>query len=647
MKQQTLSFFTKTLIVFGLLGSFSLPHFTDLLHANTAQAGNELQNWWPVESVKLSGTQPFKALVSNMDVKNYTMYWQVDGGQLNKMDDSTADYPHKEVTVDLSGWHWKDNGVYTITFVAKDGSGNVISTKDVRIYVNYTETATPAVKSETIAATPAPTIAPAPVATPIPTPVPTPVPTITPTPVPTPIATPVPTVTPIPPTPTPLPIATPVPVAVTSAALVSSVPIAEVWWPLNNSTFNGQQPFKAVVKNLSLNQYKMYWQVDNGQLNEMSDTMIDGAHKEMLVDVSNWWWNNDNHYTLNFIAKDLSGKEITRQTISFTKGNGTVTASASTISGTVPVATPVAVVPTVVTTPVAPTLGNVLAGISFYVNPNSNAKNQAAQWKDSRPTDAAFMQKIASEPDAKWIGNWNGDVYNDVKNYVSQATVSGATPVMIAYNIPGRDCGSYSAGGATNAANYETWITNFANGIGNKKAVVILEPDALAGITCLDQAGQASRIKLLKDAVTTFKSKGNVAVYLDAGNSNWVSADEMAPRLKSAGIDQADGFALNVSNYYTTTDNVAFGTRLSALVGGKHFVVDTSRNGQGSLGSEWCNPAGRGLGHPATTNTGNPLVDAFMWLKNPGESDGTCNGGPSAGVWWPDYALGLAKRAEF
>ena len=55
---------------------------------------------------------------------------------------------------------------------------------------------------------------------------------------------------------------------------------------------------------------------------------------------------------------------------------------------------------------------------------------------------------------------------------------------------------------------------------------------------------------------------------------------------------------------------------------------------------------GQALGHAPTTDTGHPLVDAFLWVKVPGQSDGTCNGGPRAGAWWADYALELSKAAE-
>ena len=81
-------------------------------------------------------------------------------------------------------------------------------------------------------------------------------------------------------------------------------------------------------------------------------------------------------------------------------------------------------------------------------------------------------------------------------------------------------------------------------------------------------------------------------------------------------------------------------------MGGKHFVVDTSRNGLGPTpDGQWCNPPGRALGAAPTLETGDPAADAFLWIKRPGESDGACNGGPSAGTWWADYALGLARRA--
>ncbi|MCW2873942.1 glycoside hydrolase family 6 protein, partial [Actinacidiphila oryziradicis] len=39
-------------------------------------------------------------------------------------------------------------------------------------------------------------------------------------------------------------------------------------------------------------------------------------------------------------------------------------------------------------------------------------------------------------------------------------------------------------------------------------------------------------------------------------------------------------------------------------------------------------------------------VDAYLWVKRPGESDGSCRGAPPAGQWWSDYALRLARAAQ-
>lgn len=286
---------------------------------------------------------------------------------------------------------------------------------------------------------------------------------------------------------------------------------------------------------------------------------------------------------------------------------------------------------------------NPLAGRRLYVDPNSAARRQAETLRRSRPQDAALVEVIANQPVARWLGGWVGDIGREVDAAVSTITSSGALPVFVAYNIPGRDCRSYSAGGASDADAYRRWIQDFANGLRGRGALVILEPDALAGMDCLDAAGQASRLALLREAVVALKRQ-NANVYIDAGNASWRSASVMASRLQQSNVALADGFSLNVSNYQANAANIRYGEQLSRLVGGRHFIIDTSRNGLGSA-SNWCNPRGQALGVVPTTNTGHPLVDAFLWVKQPGESDGTCNGGPKAGSWWSDIAVELSRAA--
>ncbi len=303
------------------------------------------------------------------------------------------------------------------------------------------------------------------------------------------------------------------------------------------------------------------------------------------------------------------------------------------------------------TIPTAPGLSpavtsNALSGATFWSDPYSNAKATANAWRTARPADAAQMDKLGAAPSARWIGDWNVNVQADVDAAVTTIARTGALPVFVAYNIPQRDCGGYSGGTTTTIDAYKAWIAAFANGVGSRRAAVVLEPDALAGMDCLSAADQQTRLSLLSFAVQTLTAKGSIAVYLDAGHPRWQSAPTMASRLVSAGVAMAQGFSLNVSNFLSTRDNVDYGTQISSLVGGKHFVIDTGRNGLGPTADyQWCNPAGRALGTRPTTQTGNALVDAFLWIKTPGESDGVCNGAPSAGTWMPEYALGLAQRA--
>jgi endoglucanase len=290
-----------------------------------------------------------------------------------------------------------------------------------------------------------------------------------------------------------------------------------------------------------------------------------------------------------------------------------------------------------------PIKANPFAGARLYVDPESPAQDLVTQWASTRPADAALMAKIANESKAEWLIDWNANVRPFVDDRTRIITAAGALPVFVAYRIPNRNC--RSGNGAASPDAYRAWMREIGAGIGTRKAVVILEPDALAGLDCLSTMDQATRLALLQDAVLTLKAHPNIAVYIDAGTSAWQPVATTVGRLNHAGIATADGFALNIANFQTNASTITFGDAISAATGGKHYVFDTSRNGRGALIGEWCNPAWRGLGTAPTTNTGRATVDAVLWIKSPGESDGTCGGGPASGQWWTDYALGLANRA--
>jgi len=293
---------------------------------------------------------------------------------------------------------------------------------------------------------------------------------------------------------------------------------------------------------------------------------------------------------------------------------------------------------------------------TFYVNPDNHARAGAQQLRAAGKVQQARLvqRRIADRPTATWLTSDPDAGYADARR-VSRATApDGSLPVLVAYNVPNRDCGQFSSGGAADIDAYLEWVGSFAAGVGRNPAVVILEPDALAHALEGCGGGQSAdeRQRLLSEAVDILKRQPELRVYVDAGNASWVTdVDALAAGLRASGVAQADGFALNVSNFETTERSVDFGTRLSRRLGGAHFVVDTSWNGNGPLEStgadrashaDWCNPPGRRLGTPPTTDTGYPLVDALLWVKQPGDSDGTCGkGAPPAGEWYPELALDL------
>ncbi|MFJ8014193.1 glycoside hydrolase family 6 protein [Streptomyces sp. NPDC096339] len=288
----------------------------------------------------------------------------------------------------------------------------------------------------------------------------------------------------------------------------------------------------------------------------------------------------------------------------------------------------------------------------FWVDPQSAAARQVAAWEEAgRNGDAQVLRRIADRPMALWPTG--DDPGTEIRRAAAGAAAAGRTMVLTAYNIPYRDCGQRPAGGAKDARAYRSWIGAFAAGIGGGKAVVVLEPDAVAHTVdgCTPSGRHAERYRLLSEAVDRLKRNPHTRVYLDAGGPGRTGspADLVAP-LRKAGLEHADGFAVNVSGFQSDTAARAYGAEISKAAKGKHFVIDTGRNGDGPLPGDRaearCNPPGRSLGRAPADRTGDPLVDAYLWVKRPGESDGTCRGGPAAGAWWPDYALGLARRAR-
>ncbi|WP_082462112.1 glycoside hydrolase family 6 protein [Agromyces sp. Leaf222] len=402
---------------------------------------------------------------------------------------------------------------------------------------------------------------------------------------------------------------------------------------------------------------------------------------------------------------------------------------------------------TAVAAPAAADEPDDLAGATLYVDPFSTTLEAAQQLGGQARADA---QLLGSIPSGSWITEGTpAEAKAAVDAVVDRATARGQMPVIVAYNLPFRDCAQYSAGGAADTASYLAWIDGVAAGIGGRPATVILEPDGVGIIphyTTLDggqewcqpaeldpSTAASDRYLQLNGAVDRLKGGAATSVYLDGTGASWLNVGEISDRLIKAGVARADGFFLNASNYQFTANSTAFGTWVSSCIayatevntapaafgecgnqywnGGPdnrwqgtamtqyaewsadaadpaantsgvdsryrlilgdvapttHFVIDTSRNGLGPwqypadtypTHEDWCNPPARGLGVQPSTATGVPLVDAYLWIKVPGESDGKCYRGtagpldpargiedPAAGQWFTQQARELVALA--
>jgi endoglucanase len=212
------------------------------------------------------------------------------------------------------------------------------------------------------------------------------------------------------------------------------------------------------------------------------------------------------------------------------------------------------------------------------------------------------------------------------------------------YNIPNRDVGQYSKGGASSRERYIDYVERFARGVGESSPIVIYEPDALPHSTLLSEEEQEWRLQLMKESLQMLTDNCNGIFYIDVGHSSWLSPEKVVELLDKISNPKVRGFSVNVCNYRTTEESLRWGRKICKWREKDYFIIDTSRNGQGPNEVEWCNPPNRGLGIPPTTTTKHKRCDAYLWIKIPGESDGKCNGGPKAGMFWGEQAEELVTN---
>jgi cellulose 1,4-beta-cellobiosidase len=350
---------------------------------------------------------------------------------------------------------------------------------------------------------------------------------------------------------------------------------------------------------------------------------------------------------------------------------------------------------------------NPFAGASFYVNPGYAARVEAAAATAAQ--DAPRIRKVGASPTALWLSSIalaRGASYHlDRARALQDESGKPVVTVFVIYDVPGRDCAAVASGGELSLADGEArYRAEFIDAIAaqfrahaGQRIVALLEPDSLANIATNLGAGSCGAAapvyrRSIAYAVRAL-SMPHVSLYLDAAHAGWLGWDDGRAKIarifrevldEAGGVDKIRGFSTNVSNFNTLDDadgkrlepsdpcpdELTYVQKLSASLAdagitGKGFVIDTSRNGRGGIRSKWgawCNVAGAGLGERPRASPA-PGVDAYYWVKPPGESDGgsdpsspgydpacategSARGAPRAGEWFASYFLQLVQNAR-
>ncbi|KAL2816580.1 putative 1,4-beta-D-glucan cellobiohydrolase C [Aspergillus cavernicola] len=398
----------------------------------------------------------------------------------------------------------------------------------------------------------------------------------------------------------------------------------------------------------------------------------------------------------------------TATTLTTTTSSGTTTTTSGTLS------TRTTSISTSSATATATASGNPFSGYQLYVNPYYSSEVHSLAIPSLTGTLsslAAAATAAAKAPSFVWLDvaakvPTMGDYLADIRSQ----NAAGANPPIagqfVVYDLPDRDCAALASNGeysiADNGiAHYEDYIDSIREILveySDVQTILVIEPDSLANlVTNLNVAkcanAQSAYLECTNYAVTQLNLP-NVAMYLDAGHAGWLgwsanlqpAANLFAGVYTDAGSPASlRGLATNVANYnawtistcpsYTQGNTVcdeqryvnAIAPLLSAQGFDAHFITDTGRSGNQPTGQnawgDWCNVINTGFGQRPTTNTGDSLVDAFVWIKPGGESDGTSDSSairydahcgysdalqpaPEAGTWFQAYFVQLLKNAN-
>lgn len=278
--------------------------------------------------------------------------------------------------------------------------------------------------------------------------------------------------------------------------------------------------------------------------------------------------------------------------------------------------------------------------------------------------EVRMLEKVASQPEAQRISSFSQGgtptgIYSQTqKLFCHNLTADpGTIPIISTYFM------HPTLGGCPTTSQIDAYAPTFmaqidalARATGNRPAVYLVELDAIGSSACIARNHALPAWEaLLRYEGTTLAALPHTVVYLEGGYSDSNTARYAARVLNASGIRHVQGFFTNDTHINWTIDEIRYGQQISRLTHGAHFIVNTAQNGNGpklnphpaTEGVEdLCNPPGRGLGPTDNTSPGFAHLDALLWTHVPGNSSGSCNGGPPPGIFWPDRAISLAAHAN-
>ena len=277
-----------------------------------------------------------------------------------------------------------------------------------------------------------------------------------------------------------------------------------------------------------------------------------------------------------------------------------------------------------------------LSYLIFNVNSELCTYNSKKKYSDliiKHPELTEQFNFMSEQPIPLWYTDKALNSLNEIKETLQNCQQSIST--IIIYGMVNKDCDAdESAGGYNkNPNDYTNFITNLYKEVNNRNIIYIVEPDALA-LSMDNKCGVGNNyISYIKNAINILSENKNSIIYLDIGYWVLIYDDQQVKNVIKI-INNIDpnkkikGFSLNLSNYRSNIEMINACKKIIDLSGHQYTcIIDTSRNANGpDEKNTWCNAKNAGIGNKPTKNTGNNIIDYFMWLKPAIEVDGHCYG---------------------